>query len=222
MITHRIVKSKEISPQTVVHLGIAIRKNGKHIGILYRKNQKESVEILHLMWWKKLASEVPTSDYTYWIRLGIERDRAAAIAGLCRRIWKQNRHDMPTYSLGSFKNYFQSDGRRITGPAVSGLTCAAFVLAIFHAAKLPLIRDEEWPRPGPDDLGFQKWVVEQLRITDGVPQADIAQCESEIGGVRFRPLEVAGAATSDQLPASYSFSKAAASQIGLLLTHPTA
>jgi hypothetical protein len=208
----RVVRSKEFSPETVSAIGIAIHSR-IHVGILYRVSQTERVQILHLAWNRDLRSEPPSPEYRCWVRPEIGVDRAMAIAAMCRRVWKQNGRDQITYNFGSFKKYFNLDGNRIKGPANAGLTCASFVLAVFDAAKLPLIIDDEWPSPSREDMEVQNKYLENLKEDPDVTQDDINAYQSEMGNVRFRPLEVGGAGTADRFPSGYGFCTMMATEI---------
>jgi hypothetical protein len=213
MSIRRVVKSKDLSPQTVVSLGIAIHSNSRHIGLLYRIDERESVRILHLKWNRDLESETPSSSYVCWVRPEIGADRACAIAALCRRIWKQNQKNQPIFNAGSFKKYFNESGNRIKSPATSGLTCASFVLSVFDAAKYPLIFDDQWPPAGQEDEAVLDEYFESLKKDPNTTKDDLDAYQAERGNVRFRPLEIAGASTSDTFPAKYAFSFKMAKEI---------
>lgn len=217
----RVVKSKELSPQTVNGVGIALYTGLAHVGLLYRVSEQQSVEILHLAWNRDLRSQAPTDKCAYWVRPEIEPDRAAAIAALCRRIWKNNSEKQITFSFTRPSGFFDFDGNQIKGPAKAGLTCAAFVLAVFDAAKFPLVIESDWPTPTKEDIDQQQDFLKILREqTENATEEDIKQCEAECGNIRFRPLEVAGAGTADEFPATYEFAKDMAIKIKEWATKP--
>jgi hypothetical protein len=213
----RVVRSIDVSPHTVAQIGIAIDVNRTHIGMLYRATAGEPVQVLHLAWNRDLRSEAPTSRCVCWIQPAIDPDRAMAIAALCRRIWKQNGRDQITYSFSRPSSFFDFTGRQIKGPSKVGLTCASFVLAVFDAARLPLVMESDGPLPNATDIDVQRKYLEILKLTPGVSEEDIQGYEAEIGNIRFRPLEVAGAATADTFPAGYRFSCQMARDISNLM-----
>lgn len=165
MSVRRVVKSKDISPQTVASIGIAVYAGLTHVGMLYRISEQQSAEVLHLAWHRRLKSEPPTDECVGWVRPRIEPDRAAAIAALCRRIWRNNGRDQVTFSFSRPSGYFDFEGKQIKGPAKAGLTCAAFVLAVFDAAKFPLVLEDQWPPPDATDIERQNSLLDQLRKT---------------------------------------------------------
>lgn len=213
---NRVLESRNVSPQTIANLGIAVHKHGLHIGVLYRVNQFESVRILHLGHHDGLASDTPTSAYVCWVRPTLEVDRARAVAALCRRIWKQNRSGRVPYGFSSPNDFFDMSGRVLKGRAKVGLTCASFVLAVFAAANLPLVKIETWPAAGRKDMLRQKKLLgAQLALMSAEHAGRVS---AEIGNFRYHPLEVAGAATAESLPTDHQYAVRMAKKINTLLT----
>lgn len=207
----RVVKSSQFSPNTVSGVGIAVHAMSNHIGLLYHTADGQAAQILHLAWHHQLKSEIPSpTSYPCWVRPIIPLERALTIAAFCRRMWKLCPQNQVPYGFSMPNAFFDPSGTVITGPGKVGLTCASFVLAVFEATGLPLISVEDWPAPTPEDKAKQSELVEKLRET-AVSAEHISACEAEIGNVRFRPLDVAGAGTSAVLPASYVY----ASEVGV-------
>lgn len=184
--------------------------------MLHRVSEREPVHILHLAWHERLRSEPPSSDYVVWTRPQIEGDRGLAIAAFCRRIAKLSSKQQVPYGFSQPNDFFDSSGGFVRGPSRVGLTCASFVLAVFHTAGVPLARTDEWPLPTIEDLARQKELLEQLKERQ-TPAEHVSACEAEVGNVRFRPLEVAGASTASPLPASYEYSARLATSIQELI-----
>src|SRR5207237_5807247 len=115
------------------------------------------------------------------------------------------------YGFSKPNAFFDPSGAVITGPAKVGLTCASFILAVFDATGIDFVRMEDWPEATPEDKARQAELILQLRGTAGVSEDHISACEAEVGNVRFRPLDIAGAGTAPVLPASYAY----ASEMGL-------
>jgi hypothetical protein len=213
---NRVLESRKISPQTVAAVGIAIHRVGLHVGVLYRVTKSDSVRILHLGQHEGLASEEPTDSYVCWVRPSLGLDRAMAVAALCRRIWKQNQDGKIPYGFSTPSAFFDASGRKLKSPATVGLTCASFVLAVFAAASIPLIRPETWPVPTREDVVRQRKLLEVQIVRMGAGHAQ--RVRAEIGNIRFHPLEVAGAATAEILPADYAYSSLLGKEINKLLT----
>ena len=213
----RVVKSTERSPHTVVGIGIAVHQNSSHIGMLYRTAEGEAAKILHLAWHHQLRSDHPSHSYPCRVRPWIPGERALAIAAFCRRIWKKAGDDQVPYGFSAPSVFFDHSGALISGPAKVGLTCASFVLAVFDSAGLPLVRLDEWPPPTSVDKARQRELVDQLRTSVNVSPDHLSALETEIGNVRYRPLEVAGAGTAQVLSASHAYASEMASKIKDLL-----
>jgi hypothetical protein len=209
----RVVKSTERSPHTVIGIGIAVHQSSSHIGMLYRTAEGEPAKILHLAWHHQLSSDHPSTSYPCWVRPRIPDERALAIAAFCRRIWKKASQDQVPYGFSVPSAFFDYSGALISGPAKVGLTCASFVLAVFDGAGLPLVRMDEWPPPTLVDKARQRELLDELRKSSNVSPAHLSALETEIGNVRYRPLEVAGAGTAEILPASHAYASEMASKI---------
>ncbi len=213
----RVVKSTERSPNTVVGIGIAVHQSSSHIGVLYRTGEGKPANILHLAWHHQLKSDEPSLGYPCWVRPRIADERALAIAAYCRRIWKQAARQQVPYGFSAPNAFFDQSGALLLGPAKVGLTCASFVLAVFDGAGSPLARLEEWPGASAEDTERQRELLDQLLQTENVSADHLSAAEAEIGNVRFRPLEVAGAGTAKVLPASYVYASEMATKIKSLL-----
>jgi hypothetical protein len=213
----RVLRSSQFPPQTVTGVGIAVHSAGIHIGVLHRVTENETVRLLHLAWHHHLCSDELKPEYVLWIRPGIDDDRATAVASLCRRIWKQNQRNQVPYGFSQPNNFFDTSGDLIKGPAKVGLTCASFVLAVFEVARVPLADLTTWPQPTEEDISKQREQLEILRQDSAVDREHLMATEAEIGNSRYRPLDVAGAGTADDLPATYSYASKMADMIGALL-----
>jgi hypothetical protein len=213
----RVLESSNVSPQTVSSVGVAIHQHGQHIGILYRVSENDPTRLLHLGWHKKLRSSRVTSDYVCWVRPGIGSDRGDAVAALCRRIWKQNRKRQLTYGLSCPNQFFDTGGNQLKVPAKVGLTCASFVLAVFETAGLPLVRYETWPVANTADIRWQKAVHKALEADQRVDRAHTRAFAREIGNMRYRPLHVAAASASDEIPTTHFSASKLVAKIETLL-----
>ena len=170
-----------------------------------------AIRLLHLAWHFDLRDSEPKPAYL-WIDPLIPEPRARQVAALCRRVLRSNTRGIP-YAFSAPNDCFDSNtAQYLLGPTRFGLTCASFVLAIFDAAGLPLVRYESWPIRPNEDAAWQRQVLEQLRAA-GACVEHVQAVKSEIGSVRYRPEEVAGAAGSDAIPASYESARSLADAI---------
>lgn len=99
------------------------------------------------------------------------------------------------------------------GPTRLGLTCATFILAVFEAAGISLIKYDTWPENRPSDFEWQKQIITALRRTRSATPEHIKAVEGDVGSARYRPEEVAGAATANPLPADFPLAAERGQQI---------
>lgn len=201
----RVIESSRISPKNVADIGIAIRRCGTHIGLLYRATVHTPARLLHMPWHNKIRSESPSVDYVLWIDPSIPKERAKVVAAFCRRIWKKNEANGLPYGLSQPNKFFDHTGRVLKGPAKVGLTCATFVLAVFDTVGLALVRYETWPKPDKKDIERQEELARRLEQDKQVSREHARAFRGEVGNIRYRPLEVAGAATNDSWPSEHKY-----------------
>jgi hypothetical protein len=184
-----------------------------HCGILYAADTHRVM--LHLAWHKILLHEPipsPKKEKYAWVAPALPPERALAVARLCARVWRAHRRYGLPYGLRYDATTFHRTGEVKLGPDEVGLTCATFVIAVFRRGGVELLRQQEWP-DRPDDVDRQRELVAALRDDPKVPRAHCDAIEREIGAVRYRPTEVAGACASSELPCSFVDAANAAAQI---------
>ena len=188
---------------------VAVGRSGasqQHIGIMHRSHDS-SFYFLHLAWHCKLCQDAKQPDYlSVWVAPNVPPKRQRAIAAFCRRVWRKNaRHGIP-YAFSSPQGSFDpATGAYLIRPSRYGLTCASFVLALFHAAGLPLADYDSWPSGRPGDAEWQREIIELLEQQQ-TDRQHIDHLRSEIGAVRFRPEEVA--ASTGLAPPAADFQRA--------------
>lgn len=209
----RVIESSRIPPMNVADIGIAIHQHEEHIGLLYRVTVQAPALLLHMPWHNKLRSESPAAHYVLWVDPSIPKERARVVAAFCRRIWKTNEANGLPYGLSQPNRFFDHTGGVLKGPAKVGLTCATFVLAVFDAAGLTLVRYETWPKPTANDIKRQEDLATQLEMDEQVSREHARVFRSEVGNIRYRPFEVAGAATNDSWPSDHEYASRVAIRI---------
>lgn len=166
----------------------------RHVGILHRK-QGSPPELLHLAWHCRLQNDANIPGYmSLWVLPNAKPRRLRQLAAYCRRVWNTNRQGGVPYAFSRPDGALDvTTGRFLIGPSQFGLTCATFVLAVFHATGLQLVNYAEWPV---DRLGDKEWQLAILEKLEGhSDNSHLEHVRSEIGSVRYRPEEVAAAAT---------------------------
>ena len=205
--------------------GIAIRElnpEQRHIGMLYRDSASNQILFLHLAWHFDLRHDAPRHSYL-WVDPAITARRLVQVAAVCRLVWRANGRNAIPYGFGPPSDCLAADtGEYLFGPTGFGLTCATFVLAVFHRAGLKLVRYAAWPIGRPGDPEWQRRIVEELRNhTPTATLEHVRAIERDIGTtVRFRPEEVAGAATVTPQPAGFHIACERGEQILIRLRKP--
>lgn len=204
-------------PPVAVALG-STDSEQRHIGLLHRDAESQSLLMLHLAWHHRLRNEPPPAEMSLAIGPAFPPARLIQVAALCRKVWRANPKGVP-YAFSVPNDCFDEyTGEFLFGPTRLGLTCASFVLAIFQAAGLPLIDDMSWPKECPGDREWQQRILALLERT-GASRAHIEAVRNEVGHVRFRPEEVAAAARIASHPARFAEVNQVAQEILVVLTH---
>ncbi len=210
----RVFDSRQKPFDQVHGVGVAIAEVGhdqRHIGLLHQDTDGR-VLLLELQWHHRLASD-EADGQSLWVQPAVPPKRLAQVSDVCRLIWRANQKRGIPYGFSAPTECFDAaTGRYLIGPTQLGLTCATFVLAVFHRAGLPLVDYDSWPADRPGDREWQENVVRLLEKT--AASADhITAVRADAGAVRFRPEDVAGAATVSPLPAHFESAAERAQQI---------
>lgn len=181
---------------------MAIDNSQRHTGVFYWDPESQTVRLLDLAWHCHLRDKLADDERYFWIDPIILPARLRQVAAMCRMIWRSNGSDVP-YAFSQPSDFFDAlTGELLLSPTRLGLTCATFVLAVFEAAGLRLIKYETWPTQREGDLDWQQNIVALLR-QGGAANEHIEAVSRELGAARFRPEEVASAATLSPLPVSF-------------------
>ncbi|MBI1826972.1 MAG: hypothetical protein HY287_08305 [Planctomycetes bacterium] len=188
----------------------------RHIGILHRNRETNQVLLLDLAWHLKLRNDPPEDDYI-WVDPPISPREATQVAMICRKVWRANRRRKVPYGFSAPNDSFDEETSEfLVGPTKFGLTCATFVLAIFHHAGLVLIDRETWVHRN-DDTIFQQQVIRALAEGGTASKEHISHLESEVGCIRIRPEEVGSASAQSPWPVKFMDAVRLAEQILNLL-----
>ncbi|MFS8067609.1 MAG: hypothetical protein ACMG6S_14695 [Byssovorax sp.] len=196
-------------------LGVAITPTSPgrwHVGVLHRADG-DPVNLLHLAFDHKLLNSPPGAKYA-WVQLQLPDLRLRSVAANCRLIarrYASPKRGLP-YGLRYEKTTFRADGKMRLGKAEHGMTCATFILAVLRSAGVELLSLADWP-PRDGDKERHLELLDMLRNDPEVARDHVAAIATEVNGVRYRPEEVVGAASSAQLPVSFLLAEAAAEQI---------
>lgn len=181
-----------------------------HLGLLRAIEAPEPV--LHFAWHRLLRDEPlrqvtsAPDDRTFpsaIVFLPIDPILDEALRFLARRVARKyaNRFSPIAYGFGLTHAIFDPDtAEPINGDAA--FTCATFVLAILRSVGIQLIDSRRWRIPTEEDLSWQRRIGASLvdwiekHVHGDLPRAK-ERVEHDLGSLRFRPTDVAGAVFCD-------------------------
>jgi len=172
-----------------------IKREQQHIGLLYFDG--DCVNFLHLAWHNTLQQEPPDKSYL-WLDIPLDHFNKVHLATYCAMVYEKNKDGIP-YGLSLDGSDFSEDGSFIQKEPHAGLTCATFVIQVFHAQGLNIIDFEKWPCREAD----KQWQIKIWGMLKRFFPNEYfnSQHEKILSGVaRFKPEEVAVAGTLESPP----------------------
>src|SRR5262249_3545344 len=140
-------------------VGIAIRGQGQlHIGVLHRID--DDVQLCHLRFHHDLVREPPEEGY-YWEDCQIfcgGVDRTANGRFFAISVAETANDPNIPYGFAFEENCFGNDGTYHAMKIGQGLTCATFIIALFHCAGYPIVKLDTWKRRS-EDSTFQNDIL---------------------------------------------------------------
>jgi hypothetical protein len=188
--------------------------NQLHCGFVFKF--QGAVRHLHLAWHHRLEDDTATIDITFVNLPALDPiNRLVVVAQLSQL--KQNGLTIPygfslknvTYNQDFTTLQFESDGTFAPLPKGVGLTCATFVLVTMESLGLRLIDEDTWPSRDED----KAWQAHIVGMLEARASEHAAALKSNIGLVRVRPDEVAGAGTEKDWPVEFQSANRLARQI---------
>jgi hypothetical protein len=170
-----------------------------HIGFLYRKSPTE-VLFCHLAFHYDLRKEQLKTGYFWAPCQWLEDDEITGLI-VAGKLAKLKVNSQIPYGFAFEPTCFDEGLEYQPMPVGMGLTCASFIIAIFHSLELEIIELETW-KNRPDD---RDWQIGITRLLSRVNPPAAAVAARYIGSFRYRPEEVAGAATALDVPVDYNF-----------------
>jgi hypothetical protein len=93
-----------------------------------------------------------------------------------------------------------------------GLTCATFVMSVLERLGFPLLARETW-LSRPEDAEWQRQILDALRSAGRMTPDEVELASKDIGCIRFKPIEVAGAGALPHRPVEFAGAVAEAEAI---------
>lgn len=184
-------------------IGLAIKSSPRgqnHIGLLF-KDGSEHTKIWHFG--PPILLEDPELTY-FWMNLGSSFEDIDKVIIhtflLAEYEYLNDVFSSYHYGLDEPQNAFDDDGRLAL---YKSMTCASFILILFHLLGYSLVVYEDWPA---QDAANKEWQLGIINLLFSYGQLSEGQRDEQlkkIGNRRFLPQEVA-AATQLAIPASFS------------------
>jgi hypothetical protein len=204
----------ETSVQSLRFIGVAIKERTadgqRHVGILYR-HDRLGARFCHFADHCDLrtADAVPTRSYVWNTCVFIDDDEINA-KYMIGFISSLKGGDKIPYGFVNDAAPFATDGTFLEMEIGKGLTCASFLLTIFHQTGIKLIDTTDW-QVRASDIVWQTRVVQMLRERGHTDHADAAG--RFVGSFRYRPEEVAAAAVHPSPPIDFDDAASLATSI---------
>lgn len=207
----------ELSADNLTGVGVGVYQSTTHIGLLCRDATGTRIKFFHLAFHEDLRTEDDVSKCYLWVEAKVEEEQANIVAAQARLIYGKNHMGGIPYGFSPYGGYFGAKGEIHWSAAGNGLTCATFVLAVFDRSGIQLVNGETWPVGRADDIKFQREMVERVRAESGATASHIKGMKADIGQVRFRVMEVAGAVAADQYPVDFATADALCAQLAAMV-----
>ena len=178
------------STDKVTSVAVALHRNLPHVGIAIRDSG--GIKLLHFAWHRETRFEAPKSDKYVACEPELKSEELSWLAAQVRQFGKK----LPNvpYALRLSKRVTMGANGDVE---LESANCSTFVIIVFEIAKLPLIADDTWQERESDGPRQQE-LVEALRgDPENVPADHDERVAREVGCIRYRPEEVAGAALVD-------------------------
>jgi hypothetical protein len=213
----RVHLAPQLSPESLRIVGIGIYKDAKHIGVLCRESFDKKLRFIHLAFHDDLRLDDDTAKCFLWVEAKLEDEAASVAAAQARRIYRRYQAGGIPYGFSPYTGYFGPQGEiRWTAPG-NGLTCATFVLAVFDSAGVRLAKGETWPIDRPEDKQFQREMIKLVDQRSDASAAHLKGMKADVGQIRPRVLEVAGAVAADVYPADFASAQTLGQQLQEIL-----
>lgn len=170
--------------------------NQQHIGLLYI-NTSNQVSFLHLAWHYELRNDYPSNKYL-WLDLNLDPLNKAHLAAVCEMVYDTNKAGIP-YGICLDGSGFAKNGKYTAEQIYAGLTCATFVIQIFHSQGFYIIDIPKWYHKQEDKI-WQKQIIQALTAIAPEEHIQYQLRKIQKGSARFKPEEVAVAAVLPDQP----------------------
>lgn len=180
-------------------IGIVVNLNDNHkqfhCGLAFRMG--DAFKVLHLAHHNNLECDSDCNRFQVFVIPNIPKELQIPFIQMCRAIEEEVKegHKDVAYGLSYDEYAMYADGKLFLAGNEIGLTCATYVLTLFHSVGIDLVDIHNWPERE-EDRGWFEWVKELFKIQKvkmflGMTKEHQAKVLNENLGPRFRPEEVA-------------------------------
>jgi hypothetical protein len=201
-------------------VGVGIYKDATHIGLLCHDASGKVIRFLHLAFHEDLRESDDASKCILWVQAKLENEQAEVVAAQARLIYRVHGLGGIPYGFSPYGGYFGAKGEIRWSAVGNGLTCSTFVLAVFERGGIRLVRGETWPTGREDDKQFQRKMIEELRNQASASESHLKGMKKDVGQVRFRVLDVAGAVAADGYPADFETADRLGAELRAMMEPP--
>ena len=178
-------------------ISLSLHDGYSHTGFLYRNGTQ--LFALHLAGPEQLLNQKAETINFRWTAVTLHKSLLRTIAMRCQVI--AFRQSGIPYGFG-YDGLPCFDGKgRYNRPDSQGMTCATFVMDLFHSNAIPILQLEGWPLRS-QDKDFQSALRELIR------KAKMYEVRGIDTSPRYRPEEVAGGALSTEKPLPFTVAEA--------------
>lgn len=166
------------------HCGLAFQLDGDY-------------KILHLAHHNALTCDKDCSEFKVFVIPNIPRELQIPFIQMCRAIKEEvdEGHNDVAYGLNYDEYASYVDGKLYLAGNEIGLTCATYVITLFHSAGINLVDIHNWPEREEDKKWFdyvkRLFSIQKVKMFLGMTKEHQEKVLNEKFGPRFRPEEVA-------------------------------
>ena len=195
--------NKELPSEEECPVCVALNYDKKHkqfhCGIAYRISGETNV--LHLETYKRTSHNSDFHEFSHIVKPSIHPIRLKLMIPFCRLVQEKvacGELKIP-YGLNynGYSDIDRESGRLNLTEGTNGLTCATFVMTMFHSTGIDLIDVANWPHREEDNEWKKHTIDILIRFMDYLNISDtfIQNLINEESLVRFKPQEVAASST---------------------------
>lgn len=182
---------------SLIGVVVTVDKDHKqfHCGLAFRMG--EGFNILHLAHHNDLECDSDCNGFKVFVIPNVPRELQIPFIQMCRAIKDDvnEGHKDVAYGLNYDEFAMYDNGKLYLSSNEIGLTCATYVITLFHSAGIDLVDIHNWPAREEDKSWFEYvkglFKIKKIKLFLGMTREHQTKVLNETTGPRFRPEEVA-------------------------------